>query len=64
MTAGAGRTGDVSQMGLVTGISIASWPGSSRPSTPFPVASPDVVDARDAPGHDGSVVVALTTRTR
>jgi alpha-1,2-mannosyltransferase len=34
-------------------IGISSWPGLTRPSTSFLTASPQVVGARDKPGHDG-----------
>ena len=34
-----------------------SWPGLSRPSTPYFAAVPEDVDGRDKPGHDGETVV-------
>jgi hypothetical protein len=36
-----------------------SWPGLSRPSTPFSLASKEKkdVDARDKRGHDGGKVI-------
>ena len=34
-----------------------SWPGLSRPSTPYFAAVPEDVEGRDKPGHDGETVV-------
>jgi hypothetical protein len=33
---------------------ISSWPGLTRPSTASPATTPQDVDARDKPGHDGA----------
>src|ERR1700730_3769500 len=43
--------------------STSSWPGLSRPSTPFPHAAPGGVDAGDKPGDDESAIVATVGRT-
>jgi len=37
----------------------SSWPGLTRPSTYSFAASPQVVDARDKPGHDGAWLLAI-----
>jgi NitT/TauT family transport system substrate-binding protein len=41
----------------------SSWPGLSRPCTPFPHAAPRGVDVRDKPGHDESAIAVAVGRT-
>jgi hypothetical protein len=37
---------------MITRVCFSSWPGLSRPSTPFLCKRSQDVDARDKPGHD------------
>ncbi|MEX2127497.1 MAG: hypothetical protein WD871_04570, partial [Xanthobacteraceae bacterium] len=45
---------EIERAAVVAPFQNVSWPGLSRPSTPFELPRSEDVDARDKPGHDDS----------